>query len=307
MDVLSVVEATLDDPRPVLYAQQNKARGEAVAAMKAEGIEYEERMALLEDVTLAQAAATSCSTGALETYRRGHPWVADARLSPKSVARDMCERAMTFVEYVGHYQLARSEGLVLRYLADAYRALRQTVPDEAKTEELTDVVEWLGELVRQVDSSLLDEWEKLAAGRRRRRGGPAAARPAGPRASPATSARSGCWCATRCSAASSWPRCAAGTCSASSTARPAGTPSAGARRWSPTSPSTTSIGTGPDARGPQLFTITEEPQRWLVRQVLDDPAGDRDWAIIAEVDLAASDEEGAAVVWVTAVEPLGGL
>ena len=69
----------------------------------------------------------------------------------------------------------------------------------------------------------------------------------------------------------------------------------------------TDIGTGPDARGPQFLTITEEPQRWLVRQVLDDPAGDRDWAISAEVDLAASDEEGAAVVWVTAVEPLGGL
>ena len=163
MDVLSVVEATLDDPRPVLYAQQNKARGEAVAAMKAEGIEYEERMALLDDVSWPKPLDELLS-GALETYRRGHPWVADARLSPKSVARDMSERAMTFVEYVGYYQLARSEGLVLRYLADTYRALRQTVPDEAKTEELTDVVEWLGELVRQVDSSLLDEWEKLAAG-----------------------------------------------------------------------------------------------------------------------------------------------
>ena len=147
----------------MLYAQQSKARGEAVAAMKADGIEYEERMALLEDVTYPKPL-DELLTGALETYRRGHPWVADARLSPKSVVRDMCERAMTFVEYVGHYQLARSEGLVLRYLADTYRALRQTVPDEAKTEELTDVVEWLGELVRQVDSSLLDEWEKLAAG-----------------------------------------------------------------------------------------------------------------------------------------------
>ena len=175
MDVLSVVEATLDDPRPVLYAQQSKAKGEAVAAMKAEGIEYEQRMVLLEDVTWPKPL-DELLTGALETYRRGHPWVADARLSPKSVVRDMSERAMTFVEYVGHYQLARSEGLVLRYLADTYRALRQTVPDEAKTEELTDVVEWLGELVRQVDSSLLDEWEKLAAGRGRRRGRPAAAR-----------------------------------------------------------------------------------------------------------------------------------
>ena len=147
----------------MLYAQQSKAKGEAVAAMKAEGIEYEQRMVLLEDVSWPKPL-DELLTGALETYRHSHPWVADARLSPKSVVRDMSERAMTFVEYVGHYQLARSEGLVLRYLADAYRALRQTVPDEAKTEELVDVVEWLGELVRQVDSSLLDEWEKLAAG-----------------------------------------------------------------------------------------------------------------------------------------------
>src|SRR5215212_9277086 len=163
LDVLSVVEATLDDPRPVLYAQQSKAKGEAVARMKADGIEYEERMALLEDVSWPKPL-DELLTGALESSRRGHPWVADARLSPKSVVRDMSERAMTFVEYVGHYQLARSEGLVLRYLADAYRALRQTVPPEARTEELTDVIEWLGELVRQVDSSLLDEWEALAAG-----------------------------------------------------------------------------------------------------------------------------------------------
>ena len=148
-------------PAPVLYAQQSKAKGEAVAAMKADGIEYEQRMVLLDDVTWPKPL-DELLTGALESYRRGHPWVADARLSPKSVVRDMSERAMTFVEYVGHYQLARSEGLVLRYLADTYRALRQTVPDEAKTEELTDVVEWLGELVRQVDSSLLDEWEKCS-------------------------------------------------------------------------------------------------------------------------------------------------
>ena len=120
-------------------------------------------MALLEDVTYPKPL-DELLTAALDSYRRGAPWVEDARLSPKSVARDMFEKSMTFVEYVSHYQLARSEGLVLRYLADAYRALRQTVPDEAKTEELADIEEWLGELVRQVDSSLLDEWEALAAG-----------------------------------------------------------------------------------------------------------------------------------------------
>jgi superfamily II RNA helicase len=305
MDVLSVVEATLDDPRPVLYAQQSKAKGEAVAAMKAEGIEYDQRMVLLEDVTWPKPL-DELLTGALETYRRAHPWVADARLSPKSVVRDMSERAMTFVEYIGHYQLARSEGLVLRYLADTYRALRQTVPDEAKTEELVDVVEWLGELVRQVDSSLLDEWEKLAAGEDAVEAG----RPPLDRGPEGVTrnirafrvlVRNALFRRVELAALRRWDLLG-------ELDRQAGWD---AERWrdalEPYFTEHADIGTGPDARGPQFLTITEEPQRWIVRQVLDDPAGDRDWAISAEVDLAASDEEGAAVVWVTAVEPLGGL
>ena len=160
LDVLSVIESTLDNPRQVLSAQLFKARGEAVAAMKAEGIEYEERMDLLEAVTYPRPQADLLEA-AYNIYRQGHPWVADHALSPKSVARDMYERAMTFAEYTSFYGLARSEGLVLRYLADAYKAMRQTVPEEARTEELADLIEWLGELVRQVDSSLIDEWERL--------------------------------------------------------------------------------------------------------------------------------------------------
>src|SRR5579862_6678030 len=160
LDVLSVIEATLDDPRQVLSAQQFRARGEAVAQMKADGVEYEERMELLDGVTYPKPLQDTLDA-AYDIYRRGHPWVADYELSPKSVARDLYERAMTFAEFVSFYGLARSEGLVLRYLADAYKAQRQTVPDEAKTEDLADLIEWLGEIVRQVDSSLLDEWERL--------------------------------------------------------------------------------------------------------------------------------------------------
>ena len=85
----------------------------------------------------------------------------ESDLSPKSVVRDMYEQGRTFTEFVAHYGVARSEGLVLRYLSDAYRALRQTVPERVKTDELDDIVEWLGETVRQTDSSLLDEWEAL--------------------------------------------------------------------------------------------------------------------------------------------------
>src|SRR6516164_254706 len=160
LDVVSVIEATLDDPRPVLAAQLFRARGEAVAQLKADGVEYEERMELLESVTYPRPQADLLAA-AYDIYRRGHPWVADYELAPKSVARDMFERALSFTEYVSFYGLARSEGLVLRYLADAYKALRQTVPEEARTEELSDLIEWLGELVRQVDFSLLDEWERL--------------------------------------------------------------------------------------------------------------------------------------------------
>jgi hypothetical protein len=246
-------------------------------------------------------------TAALDSYRRGAPWVEDARLSPKSVARDMFEKSMTFVEYVSHYQLARSEGLVLRYLADAYRALRQTVPDEAKTEELADIEEWLGELVRQVDSSLLDEWEALAAGA----GTGDEIEPPSLDTGPAgvtgnvrafrVLVRNALFRRVELAALRRWDLLG-------ELDREAGWD---AERWrdalEPYFTEHADIGTGPDARGPQFLTITEEPQRWIVRQVLDDPAGDRDWAISAEVDLAASDEEGAAVVWVTAVEPLGGL
>ena len=129
--------------------------------MKADGIEYDERMELLEEVTWPKPLEELLEH-TYGIYRREHPWVSEDALSPKSVVRDMYERAMTFAEYVAFYGLTRSEGLVLRYLGDAYRALRQTVPERVRTDELEDIIEWLGAVVRQTDSSLLDEWEALS-------------------------------------------------------------------------------------------------------------------------------------------------
>lgn len=162
VDAISVVEATLDDPRPVLIAQQRQARGEAVAAMKAEGLDYDERMALLEEVTWPKPLE-DLLTPALEMYRATNPWVAEYELSPKSVVRDMVENAMTFSDLIARYDLARSEGAILRYLTDAYRALGQVIPEEHRTQDVEAVIDWLGDLVRAVDSSLLDEWEALGA------------------------------------------------------------------------------------------------------------------------------------------------
>ena len=211
---------------------------------------------------------------------------------------------MTFAEYVGFYGLARSEGLVLRYLADAYKALRQTVPEAARTEELDDLTEWLGELVRQVDSSLLDEWERLRTAGARPTCRRAVPRREAARRSPPTRGPSGCWCATRCSAGSSWPRCAA---------RRLGELDAEAG-WDADAWAEAMAGYFAEhdelrhragrRAGRRLLMVTEEPGRWVVRQIFDDPAGDHDWGITAEVDLAASDEAGAAVVRVTAVDRL---
>ena len=128
LDVVSIVEAVLEAPRQILMAQQHAARGEAVGEMKADGLEYDERMALLDQITWPQPLRELLEA-LYETYRQTHPWLREDALSPKSVVREMWENGMGFTDFVGRYQLARSEGLVLRYLTDAYRTLRQTVPD----------------------------------------------------------------------------------------------------------------------------------------------------------------------------------
>jgi superfamily II RNA helicase len=299
LDVLSIIEATLDDPRQVLSAQLFKARGEAVAQMKADGIEYEERLELLGEVTYPRPLADLLGA-AYEMYRRGHPWVADHELRPKSVARDMYERAMTFVEYVGFYGLARSEGLVLRYLADAFKALRQTVPEEARTEELADLIEWLGELVRQVDSSLIDEWERL------RNPAEEAAielveRPpavTGNQRAFRVLVRNALFRRVELAALRRYEELGA------LDAEDGWDADAWADALEPYFEEHADIGTGADARGPGMLIITQHAGNWTVRQIFDDPAGDHDWGISARIGLAASDEAGAAVVTVTEVGQL---
>ncbi|MEV6303526.1 DUF3516 domain-containing protein [Actinoplanes sp. NPDC051861] len=299
LDVVSVIESTLEDPRQVVSAQRQKARGEAVNAMKAEGIEYEERMQLLEDVTWPMPLRELLEA-AYETYRRGHPWVADYELKPKSVVRDMYERAMTFTEYISFYGLSRSEGLVLRYLADAYRALRQTVPEDARTEELTDLIEWLGELVRQVDSSLLDEWERL------RNPGAAVEEVRIDDKPPAVTrntrafrvlVRNAMFRRVELAALRRWDLLGELDAEAGWTSE----------RWQKAITEYfeeySSMGTGPAARGPAFLHIEQGTEAWTVRQIFEDPEGDHDWGIEALVDLSASDESGSAAIRVTAVGP----
>ncbi|MEU8099629.1 MULTISPECIES: DEAD/DEAH box helicase [Streptomyces] len=304
LDMVSVVESTLDDPRQILAAQQNKARGEAVGQMKADGVEYEERMERLQEVTYPKPLS-ELLWHAYDVYRTSHPWVNDHPVSPKSVIRDMYERAMTFTEFTSHYELARTEGIVLRYLASAYKALEHTIPDDVKSEDLQDLISWLGEMVRQVDSSLLDEWEQLAnpevetAEQAQEKADEVKPVTANARAFRVL-VRNAMFRRVELAALdrfrdlgeldgdSGWDEDAWGD--------------ALDAYWD----AHEEIGTGPDARGPKLLKIEEDPAHglWRVWQAFADPAGDHDWGIKAEVDLAASDEEGRAVVRVTEVGQL---
>ena len=321
LDVISVIEATLEDPRAILRAQEHRARGEAIAAMKAEGIEYEERMELLEQVTHPRPLAELLGE-AFEAYTREVPWARDYALRPKSVVRDMIERAFGFRDLVSFYQLGRSEGGVLRYLSDAFRAIERTVPEQAKTPELEELIDWLGEVVRQVDSSLLDEWAELSSpdpdAHRRAREllGLDADGAEAPLPPPARSVlanqraflvmlRNALF--RRVQAAASERYAELGELD--------GPHGFGEQRWRDALDAYFAeydeIRVDADARASGLLELDRGPEAaaagvWRFRQVLLDPEGDRDWAVEGVVDLAASEAEGEPVVRVERVGPFAG-
>jgi hypothetical protein len=300
LDVVSVVEATLEDPRPVLGAQEHLARGEAIGEMKADGIEYDERMELLEEVTWPKPLQELLEH-TYEIYRRKHPWVGEDALSPKSVVRDMYERAMTFAEYVAFYGLTRSEGLVLRYLGDAYRALRQTVPESVRTDELEDIIQWLGTVVRQTDSSLLDEWERLSDPDHLRGEADPDVLPPTPERITANErafmvlVRNAMFRRVELAALRRWEQLGELEAEAGSVMR--------SEDWREALDAYfaehDSIDTGPDARGPQMLLVEKDERTWQVQQILGDPEGYHDWRITAVVDLADSDDQGELVLDVT--------
>jgi superfamily II RNA helicase len=308
LDLVSVIEATLEDPLQVLLAQKFEARGEAVREMKDDGIEYEERMELLDTVTWPQPLAELLEH-TLKSYRQTHPWLPD-QLRPKSVVRDLYERGLTFTEYVAHYRLPRVEGVLLRYLSDAYKALRRTVPEGSRDETFSDLVEWLGELVRQTDSSLVAEWESIMAGLEPGEVAEVSERPI------TANAR-----AFRVLVRNAMYRRVelvgrddlAGLVEAEELASAATDPPQeiimDRAAWSDALDAYyaehETVGMGPDSRGPGLLVVNElAGRRWEVRQVLDDPLGNHDWSILAEVDLGASDETGDLVLRTLAFERL---
>ncbi|HQZ00291.1 MAG TPA: DUF3516 domain-containing protein [Propionicimonas sp.] len=304
LDAVSVIESTLEDPRAVVVQQQFKARGEAVAELKADGVEYAERLEVLDGVTWPKPLAELLEH-AYEVFLDNHPWLAETPVSPKSVVRDMFERAMTFSEYVAFYRVQRSEGLLLRYLSDAFRALRQTVPESARTEELEDLIEWLGEVTRLTDSSLLDEWEQLTtlSGARPLDAAPPPQRQVtgNPRAFRVL-VRNAMFRRVELASRDDVDGLLELDAIDPDRAR-------GFRDWDEALgdyfAEHDEIRTDADARGPAMLIIEEAGRTWQVRQIIADPEGNHDWSITASIDLDACDEAGELIVHATGFGRLG--
>ena len=292
-DLISMVEATLEDPKQVLRAQERAARSRAMAEMKADGIDFEERKERLQDVTYPKPLEDLLDT-AFATYCAEVPWANDYELSPKSVLRDMLEGANDFKGYIQKLNIARSEGILLRYLAEAFRSLDRTVPVAKRNEQLEDIISWLGFMVRSVDSSLVDEWEAA--------GDPAALDVAPPSAAGQVVAdRRGVTLLVRNALIRRV------TLAARDRYDQLGELDADfgmtATRWERALDAYheqhEEILTDADARSSAMLSIDETDEQtahaWHVHQIFADEDGDHDFGIMADLDLDATQEEGEAV------------
>jgi superfamily II RNA helicase len=158
--LLTLVESILEDPDLILRKQLDKVKNRKMAEMKMAGIEYEERMEELEKLEYPKPNREFVYS-TFNAFADKHPWVGQENIRPKSIAREMFENFRSFSDYVRDYELQRSEGLLLRHLNSVYKVLAQTVPAQAKTDEVREMELYLGTMLRQVDSSLLEEWEKM--------------------------------------------------------------------------------------------------------------------------------------------------
>ncbi|WP_437910794.1 DUF3516 domain-containing protein [Sorangium sp. So ce327] len=160
LDLLTLVESILENPDLILQKQLDRLKTEKLAELKAAGVEYEQRMEELEKLDYPRPNREFIY-GTFNDFARRHPWVGQENIRPKGVAREMYEQYLSFSEYIREYNLERAEGLLLRYVSEVYKALVQTVPEYAKDSDTGEMIAYFRALIRGVDSSLLDEWERL--------------------------------------------------------------------------------------------------------------------------------------------------
>src|SRR5579872_3863380 len=158
--LLTLVESILEDPDIILRKQLDKLKTQKMAEMKMAGLQYDERMEELENLEYPKPNREFVYS-TFNAFADKHPWVGQENIRPKSIAREMFEQFRSFADYIKDYELHRAEGLLLRHLSAVHKVLAQTVPDSAKNDAVREMELYLGTLIRQVDSSLIEEWERM--------------------------------------------------------------------------------------------------------------------------------------------------
>ena len=302
--VLTLVESILEDPDVILRRQLDKVKGQAVAEMKMQGIEYNQRMEELEKLEYPKPNRDFIYS-TFNAFAAQHPWVGQENIRPKSIAREMFEEFRSFSDYVKVYELQRAEGVLLRHLSNVHKVLAQTVPDAAKNDTIREMELYLSTMLRQIDSSLLDEWEKMRDPNYVPRGEQAEVRPPGAEEAARDITRD----------AKAFTAAIRNRIFAFLRALVSGdfetalsiAPSADDEPWTADRlrralddyhVAHERIRLDPAARNVQHTYVTpaEDRRSWLVQQMLIDPAEANDWVAEFEVDLAASREAGEPVL-----------
>lgn len=301
LDVLTLVESMLENPEVILMRQLDKLKTEKMAEMKAAGVEYDDRIAELDKMEYPKPNAEFVY-GTFNDFAKAHPWVKAENIRPKSIARDMIENVMSFSEYVREYGLERVEGLLLRYLSDVYKTLVQTVPAWAKNDAVEEIITTFGAVVRQVDASLLDEWERLKnpyelfeppkdTGVLEPQGSLDITKD---EKAFTILVRNEVFRLVRALARADWMECARIV---------APSPEVEAREavrieneMKPYIAQHSAIRVDPEARAPKHMHVERGEGSWRVRQSLLDPEGDNDWFFEATIDLDAARAAGRPVL-----------
>ena len=303
VDVLTLCEAIVEDPEQILRKQVDRLKTERLMALKEAGVPYEERMERLEEVEHPKPLREFLYE-TFNAFAAAHPWVGRDNVRPKSIAREMYERYTSFSDYVKTYGLQRSEGLLLRHLSQVWKVLSQTVPDGAKTEAVRELEDYFRELIRGIDSSLLEEWERMKNPDFHRED--AAEKPARPATLDVTRDRPGFERLVRLAVLAFLQDVATRDWEAAAE-RVGATPRAVEDAFEPYWLARDRFRLDPEGRSAKHTHVDDEgePATWSVAQVLIDPLDENDWEMRVEVDLVASRTAGAAVLRFESVAPIG--
>jgi len=161
LTLLTLIEAILEEAEMVRRKQLSKLKNEAIGEMKSQGIEFEERQARLEEMCPPEPENAEWIEASFGEFSKRHPWVGGERVHPQTVALEMFAECLSFSGYIKQYGLERIEGLLLRHINSVYKVLAHTVPERFKNEEILEMQDYLREMLQRVDSSLLDEWQRM--------------------------------------------------------------------------------------------------------------------------------------------------